>query len=133
MSDNGCKVGVGYLRLIFFGVIVGCADPVAAPPPPPPPTPAPMPVGPVQVTARQNVHWSHVESTDGCFFFSGPDGSDDRLIGDATIEREGSHVKLRIGGALFEGTYREGELDLMRISPHNYDGPWLTFERMHGV
>jgi hypothetical protein len=132
MSDNGCKVGVGYLPVIFAGVIASCADPVSAPPPERAPAPAPAPKGPVRVTARRVVHWSHVQSSDGCFFFSGPSGKDDQLVGEATIERNGGHVGLRIGAALFEGTYREGRLDLMRISPHTYDGPWLALERIHG-
>lgn len=83
--------------------------------------------------ARQTVAWSQVESTAGCFFFSGPDGTDNRLDGTATIDRDGTHVTMRIGSALFEGTYREGTLDLMRISSHSFDGPWLALERMHGV
>lgn len=135
MSDSGGKLRAGVLALTIAGIVASCADPVSAPPPPPPPAPAPppKPVGPARVTARQIVQWSHVETTSGCFFFSGPDGSDDRLVGDATIERNGQHIKLRIAGALFEGTYREGQLDLMRISSHTYDGPWLALERMHGV
>jgi len=76
--------------------------------------------------------WSHVDSTDGCFFFSGPAGTDDRLVGSARIERDGNHIKISIENAVFEGTYREGQLDLMRISSHAFDGPWLALERMHG-
>jgi hypothetical protein len=85
------------------------------------------------VIARQSVRWSQVEASDGCFFFSGPDGSDDKLIGTATIERDGTHVTMQIGNAQFEGTYREGQLDLMRISTHVYGGSWLALERMHGL
>src|SRR5437764_800113 len=108
--------------------LIGCRD---HSPPPPPKVPAPIAIPiarPTQVTAHQVVHWSDVESSSGCFFFSGPDGSDDHLTGLASIDRDGSHVKLSIDAAVFEGTYREGQLDLMRISKHTYDGPWLALE-----
>lgn len=125
--------GRGGVATVVF--LVGCSD--RSPPPAPKPAPAPIaipaPTTPTPLTARQVVHWSDLESSSGCFFFSGPDGSDDRLTGFAVIERDGSHVKLSIDTAVFEGTYREGQLDLMRISKHTYDGPWLALERIHGT
>ena len=42
-------------------------------------------------------------------------------------------MKLTIDHAVFEGTYREGQLDLMRISTHVFDGPWIALERIHGA
>lgn len=116
-------------------VLVGCGDHSAPPPPKSTPSAPPVsaPTAPTRVTARQVIHWSGIESTSGCFFFSGPDGSDDQLSGLAVIERDGTHVKLSINSAEFEGTYREGQLDLMRISKHTFDGPWLALERIHGA
>ena len=93
----------------------------------------PAPPPPAKVTAHQVVHWSDLDQAGGCFFFSGPEGRDDRLTGMAVIEREGSRVTLTIDRAMFDGTYREGQLDLMRISTHVYDGPWLALERIHGA
>jgi hypothetical protein len=94
---------------------------------------APAAPPPARAVARQSIRWSQVEGSDDCFYFSGPDGSDDQLIGTATIDRDGTRVKMQIGNAVFEGSYRENQLDLIRISTHVYGGPWLAFERMHGV
>lgn len=121
------------MRLVVAGILAACADPSPSPAPEPSPPPPVAPPVPTRVTAHQTVHWGPLETTDGCFYFSGPDGSDDRLVGTAVIERDGTHVTMRLGGARFEGTYREGQLDLMRISPHSYGGPWLAVERIHGV
>jgi hypothetical protein len=124
------------LRLVVVGILGGCADPSTAPAPEPPAAPVVVPApapAPARVTATQSIRWSQIEGSDNCFFFSGPDGTDDKLLGTATIVRDGTHVTMQIGNALFEGTYREGQLDLMRISTHTFGGPWLALERMHGT
>lgn len=125
--------GTGGVAVVL--ALVGCGDHSApsAPNSSPAKVAIPAPTPPARVAARQVVHWSDLESTSNCFFFSGPDGSDDRLTGLAVIERDGTHVKLSIDRAEFEGTYREGQLDLMRISKHTFDGPWLALERIHGA
>ena len=121
------------MRVFVLFVLGACNDPR----PKPAPKPAPVPVQasprpPVRVTARQSVTWGQVEASDGCFFFSGPEGTDDRLTGTASIERSGEHITLTIDRAVFEGVYRDGALDVMRVSSHQYEGAWLAFERMHG-
>jgi hypothetical protein len=78
------------------------------------------------------LHWDHVATTADCFYFSGPEGRDDALVGTAVVERDDTRVKVTINTATFEGSYREGTLDLMRISSHEFDGPWLAFETLHG-
>ena len=73
--------------------------------------------------------------TDGCFFFSGPEGRDDQLVGDVkveTVEREGERIRVRIGTASFDGTYARGELVLSRTSQHDFNGPWSATETIRG-
>ena len=92
----------------------------------------PRPPAPSQA---RTVRWSNVTRTEGCFFFSGPDGRDDQLVGDVvveTVEREGASIKLRIGTATFDGTYESGELSLARKSKYDYNGPWQTTETIRG-
>src|SRR5262245_1520197 len=111
-------------------VLVACSGPPpsqAAPePPPPPPSPAARGATSVQL------QWSNVVTTDGCFFFSGPDGRDDLLQGRAALERDGSKISLSVGSARFEGVYRGHKLDLVRVSPHEFDGNWLALETIDG-
>ncbi len=81
------------------------------------------------------IHWSNVEAVDNCFFFSGPDGRDDRLVGEVrveTVELEGSALRIRIGETVFEGTYVSGTIDLVRDSTHEFDGTWKTHETLRG-
>lgn len=86
----------------------------------------------MRVTVSQSVHWDHVTTAPDCFYFSGPEGRDDSLVGTAVIERNDTRVRVTINTATFEGSYREGTLDLMRVSPHEYDGAWLVLETLHG-
>jgi hypothetical protein len=106
----------------------------AAPPPAPPEKPVPptSAVAPAHVTVR----WQNVTRTDGCFFFSGPEGRDDQLVGDVrveTVEREGERLSLRIGTAVFEGTYARGVLELARTHSYEFEGAWQTTERIRGA
>ncbi len=81
------------------------------------------------------VHWSSVVRTDNCWFFSGPEGRDDQLVGDVrveTVEREGERIRVRIGTAIFEGTYGHGELILGRSSEHDFSGAWSATEVIRG-
>jgi hypothetical protein len=103
-------------------------------PPKPAPAPAPEPPAPVtKLSTAITLQWSDVVQTDGCFFFSGPDGRDDRLQGTATLERDDTSIRLRVGAAEFEGSYRGGELALFRTSAHEYGGKWLAFETITGT
>lgn len=81
------------------------------------------------------VRWSNVVRTSGCFFFSGPAGRDDQLVGDVvieTVERDGEQIRMRIGTATFAGTYANGTLQLKRTSKYDYGGPWTTTETIIG-
>lgn len=50
-----------------------------------------------------------------------------------TVEREGERLRLRIGTAVFEGTYARGVLELSRTHSYDYNGPWRTTERIRGA
>ena len=39
---------------------------------------------------------------------------------------------LSVGKAEFEGAYRGKKLDLLRVTPHEFDGNWLAFETIDG-
>ena len=110
-------------------VLLACDAPPA---PAPSPAPAPPTPTPVATTSSVELRWSNVIETEGCFFFSGPDGRDDRLQGTATLERSGPNIKLRVGSAEFDGTYQRGELALARSSTHEFDGTWLAIETIQG-
>ncbi len=127
------------VRMIVVGV-TACGD--SREPPAPPPSRPPEPVAPRAEVApestppRVTVRWQNVTRTDGCFFFSGPEGRDDQLVGDVkveTVEREGDQLRLRIGTAVFEGTYARGVLELSRAATYDYNGPWRTTERIRGA
>jgi hypothetical protein len=109
---------------------------VPAPAPvPAPAVPAPLPPREPAVRPPVTVHWANVVRTDGCFFFSGPEGRDDQLVGDVkveTVEREGERIRVRIGTASFDGTYARGELVLSRTSQHDFNGPWSATETIRG-
>ncbi|CAN5837935.1 hypothetical protein BH11MYX3_BH11MYX3_47280 [soil metagenome] len=103
----------------------------------PAPAPAPEIAAPPSPRVRPpvTVHWSNVVRTDNCWFFSGPEGRDDQLVGDVrveTVEREGERIRVRIGTATFEGTYARGQLALGRSSDHDYNGAWSTTEVIRG-
>ena len=115
----------------------GAATPAPSPSPPAPTTEAPppssVPKGPLRIA------WANVTGTDGCFFFSGPDGRDDRLVGEVVVQaaaeaaaREGTPLLLRIGTARFEGSLVGGTLELVRRSTHEFDGRWEVHETMRG-
>lgn len=105
------------------------AAPAARPVPSKPLSPPSAPTGPLRI------EWTHIVSTPGCFFFSGPDGRDEQMVGEvkvATAELEGTTFRVRVGTAVFEGTYSAGALDLVRDSEHDFDGPWKTHETLRG-
>jgi hypothetical protein len=76
--------------------------------------------------------WSNVNTTrESCFYFSGPRGRDNQLVGDAVLERDGDKVTMRWGNATFTGTYRDTVLDLQRKSTHSFGDQWTTTEKIH--
>src|SRR5262245_6790313 len=111
-------------------VLVACSDPPAPPRPAPPPPEVPTTT---RISTSVELRWSKIVSTEGCFFFSGPEGRDDVLQGTATVERDDTSIRLTIGGARFDGAYRGRSLDLLRVSPHDFDGPWVTVETISGT
>ena len=82
--------------------------------------------------APLQIEWGDVQTTDGCFFFSGPEGRDNPLTGMALLEEDGERVRLTIGDAEFVGAQRGGTADLIRVSPHDFGSRWLAFESLHG-
>lgn len=96
----------------------GYADPSGTNPPPP--------------LAKLRLEWSSIGTQPDCFYFSGPDGRDDHLVGDVTVDRNGSDVRLRIGDEIFTGTFRDNELAVERHSAHDFDGPWNVTETIRG-
>ena len=128
-------------RAVFLVALAACsareddreAAPVPVPVPQAPPAPAPAP-RPTQPSDYQfTVEWSEIKATEGCFFFSGPDGRDDKLGPHVEVRREEpDRVELRFGSAVFSGTARNGELEVTRDSSHDFDGRWTVTERIHG-
>jgi len=93
----------------------GNADPSAPPP-----------------LAKLRIDWSNIVTQSDCFYFSGPEGRDDHLEGDVTVDRNGSDVRLRIGDEIFTGTFRDNELAVQRQSSHDFGGPWNVTEIIRG-
>lgn len=93
--------------------------------------PAPAPT-PAERQATLTAAWSRIQTEPGCFYFSGPDGRDDRLAGPVRVERNGEDVTLTIGKAIFTGSYKAGELYAERHSSHDFYGPWTVTETLHG-
>jgi hypothetical protein len=99
------------------------------------PEPAPPdagPASPVHLSSQLETHWFRADFPDDCFFFSGPDGRDDRLTGPASIERDGEAVSITINHAVFVGTFKNNELFAGRKSNHNYHGAWTITESLYG-
>ena len=80
------------------------------------------------------VRWSNVaEQHASCFYFSGPKGRDDLLIGRAVLTRTGDRVRLEIGNAAFVGAlFAQGEVRLRRTSTHDFGGDWVVDETIVG-
>jgi len=126
-------------RLALAVCVAGCQADAPAPSPAPAPAPevpapAPPPV-PAVVKNRVDMRtaWTEVAVSDGCWYFSGPNGRDTRLAGPITLARDGEKVTATIGGATFKGTYRDSELDLARDATHRFDDLWTTHDRIHGA
>jgi len=144
------------MRVLLVVLVAGCLEPQDKPESSPAPVsvvhrdaprgrlaeaPAvemPMPVadkpptatGPTSSVAQ--VTWAAVSSTNGCFFFSGPDGRDDKLIGDARFSRDGDQLTLTIDKVVFRGRITNLDFVVTRRSRHDYDGPWNVDEKITG-
>jgi hypothetical protein len=79
-----------------------------------------------------HARWSHVSETNGCWFFSGPDGRDSRLAGEVGVEITGDVARVWFANAVFEGSLRDGQLDVGRVSTHDFESTWTVTERIHG-
>lgn len=84
-----------------------------------------------RLPARE-VTWSAVKATLGCFFFSGPEGRDDQLIGKATITRDGDAVAIEFGALVFRGVVRNGQVTAVRHSIHSFGTSWSVNEVIRG-
>lgn len=121
----------------FLWVVLAACGSEAAPPPPvataePVTAEAEAPDPPAPVRDHQ-LEWTQiVEANPGCFYFSGPTGRDDRLVGRARLERTASGVRLEVAGVTFDGTLANGEVRLRRESRHVFDGPWQVEETIVG-
>lgn len=78
-----------------------------------------------------NVDWSDIQTTDGCFFFSGPldIGRDDHL-GSTAIVRTGHQREVSFGDNRFVGP-ATGDA-VLRSSVHSFNGEWEVRERLQG-
>ena len=102
----------------------GSASAVEAPPAAAPPPPSEF---------RFTAAWSKVVASQNCFFFSGPDGRDDKLVGTIIVRRdEPDRIELRFGDAVFTGTATNGELNAVRESTHDSEGTWRVRETLKG-
>ncbi len=100
------------------------------------PTPKVAPVteqpAPPQNTTTFKVAWQDVQATTGCFFFSGPNGRDDQLVGNAVFQRNGSELAVTINKVVFRGTIHKDGFTVTRRSSHDYSGPWVVDEVISG-
>jgi hypothetical protein len=87
---------------------------------------------PQQNTTTFKVSWQDVQATTGCFFFSGPNGRDDQLVGSAVFERNGSELTVTINKIAFRGTIGKDGFSVIRKSHHDYGGSWEVDESISG-
>ncbi len=114
--------------------LIAC-DPSTAPRDEPAPV-VPVVVSKPKPTAPLRIRWVDVRDTPPCFYFSGPDGRDDKLIGDVTVDRAelgDGNIALTINGVTFRGVFRDRELTVKRTSEHTFGGAWTATEEIHGT
>jgi hypothetical protein len=73
-----------------------------------------------------------VTATDGCFFFSGPNGRDIQLTGFATVSQSGTEVAIHFAQTVFRGKLTDGGFEVTRRSEHDYSGKWTIDENIRG-
>lgn len=81
---------------------------------------------------KLKVVWGKVTSTDGCFFFSGPNGRDIQLTGYATISQVGSELTIQFDQTAFRGELTDGGFEVTRRSQHEFGGKWTIDEKIRG-
>jgi hypothetical protein len=79
------------------------------------------------------LRWGKVTDVPACFYFSGPNGRDDKLAGETTVERNGHDVTLHIGSAAFVGTVNGPDVALKRATTHEFEGKWQVLETIRGT
>jgi hypothetical protein len=83
---------------------------------------------------RLEIAWSNITLGEpGCFYFSGPEGRDDKLAGTALVERNSGGITITVGKAVFRGAVDGSVITLTRQSTHDHDGPWLVKESIKGT
>lgn len=90
---------------------------------------------PVALAQRVTVQWLGVQSTPGCFFFSGPGslGQRTRLGQSAVWQATGGAATLNFGGdGGFAGTLAGDVVQLQRQGAYQYQGTWGTLETLTG-
>ena len=131
------------MRVAIVMVVVGCGSPSEEPVPAPAPVPREAPLPPPPPTETPRAHgtmhatWAKIVTVGDCWYFSGPNGRDTKLVGDAQLTRDGDQVTMTLGGATFTGTFaasggNAGELQLGRTTLHDFDDPWTVTEKIHG-
>ena len=122
------------MRWLLPLLLVGCIEDRDSPRDTPIAKPqlAPVAENPGQNTTTFKLAWQDVRSTSGCFFFSGPNGRDDQLVGTALFERNGTELTVTINKAVFRGTITKDGFSVTRKSRHDYGGPWDVDEAIAG-
>jgi hypothetical protein len=127
------------LRLALAIAFVACSSPSEEPAPAPAPLPhetPPPPPPPVKETPRatgtMHATWAKTVTVGDCWYFSGPNGRDTKLVGDAQLTRDGDKITMVLGGATFAGEFTNGELRLGRTTLHDFDDSWTVTEKIHG-
>lgn len=121
-------------------VAVNAAILVAVAPAPPPPPQQPLPVLLPSVPSAVGVgvaSWREIESTPGCWFFSGPGalGRDHRLGHRADVRQDGDHLVVSFGDAAFAGDIDAGGHVTLARDDDGRDGreSWRTHEEIGGT
>ena len=124
------------MRCLLLLLLVGCIEDRDSPRDKPLARPQLAPLAenpaPPSTTATYKVSWQDVRTTSGCFFFSGPDGRDDQLVGTAVFERNGSELTVTINKVVFRGVLTKDGFSVARKSRHDYGGPWDVDETIAG-
>jgi len=123
------------MRWLLLLLLVGCIEERESPRDQPLAKPqlAPVAETPNPNTTTFKVSWDNVRATDGCFFFSGPNGRDDQLVDTAVFERNGTELTVTINKkVVFKGSLTKDGFSVARKSQHDYGGPWTVDESIAG-
>lgn len=76
--------------------------------------------------------WTAVHAVDGCWYFSGPQGRDTPLAGDAQVVIADTYMRITWGKATFEGTLSGEVFTVTRRATHTFGGAWTVEEAITG-